>query len=238
MAVDSVIQAEPREQQGKGASRRLRRSGKIPAVLYGAGKEPMAIALDHQKILHSLQQESFYSQILTIELNGEQQRVVLRDLQRHPSKPAILHLDLLRVREDEAIKVHVPLHFVGEDVAPGVKFDGGMVSHHVVEVEVSCLPKDLPEFIDVDLSNGQLNDSVHLSDLRLPTGVELLERAHGTEDDRLVANIHLPKKVVEIEEELAAEAAAAAEAEAEAEAEEGVEPTAAGEETDQQPAKE
>ena len=179
MSVDFTLNAEVRDEKqlGKGASRRLRRSGRVPAVIYGGGEEAVSVTFDHDALIHSLEQEAFYSHILTVDVAGKSQRAILRDLQRHPYKSSVLHMDLLRVREDTAINVHVPLHFLNEDTCPGVKLEGGAISHNIVEVEVSCLPKDLPEFIEVDTSDLKLNDSIHLSGINVPDGVTIVELA-------------------------------------------------------------
>jgi len=202
MSVDFVLNAERRTDEGKGASRRLRRTGRVPGVVYGAGKDAVSISLNHKDLWKDLESEAFYSHILTVKLDGGSEQVILKDLQRHPSKPVILHIDLQRVSANQAIRVHVPLHFEGEEVAPGVK-EGGVVSHSLTEVEVSCLPKDLPEFISVDLSKLDINEPVHLSDLKLPAGVDIVELAH--EHDLPVVSIHMPRAAKEVEEEAPAE---------------------------------
>ncbi len=189
MSSEFVLTAELRTEQGKGASRRLRRTGRVPAILYGAGKEPVPLSVNHNELLRHLENEAFYSHILTIDVDGKKEQAVLKDLQRHPAKPFILHLDLMRVSAGEKIRVNVPLHFVGEDVAPGVKIGGGIVNHAITEVEISCLPKDLPEYIEVDLSRLELGESLHLSDLQLPPGVELVQLLQGEEHDVAVATI-------------------------------------------------
>ncbi len=189
MSSEFVLTAELRTEQGKGASRRLRRTGRVPAILYGAGKEPVPLSVNHNELLRHLENEAFYSHILTIDVGGKKEQAVLKDLQRHPAKPFILHLDLMRVSAGEKIRVNVPLHFVGEDVAPGVKIGGGIVNHAITEVEISCLPKDLPEYIEVDLSRLELGESLHLSDLQLPPGVELVQLLQGEEHDVAVATI-------------------------------------------------
>ncbi len=184
-----VLTAKPRAHQGKGASRRLRHQGEVPAILYGAGKAPVAITLDHTEFSLGLKNEAFYSHVLTVNLDGNVEKAILRDLQRHPHKPVILHADFQRVMEDEEIRVNVPLHFVGEDVAIGVKQQGGHVSHLMTEVEVSCLPRDLPEYINVDVSGLELNESIRLSELALPDGVSLVELSHGAERDQPMVTI-------------------------------------------------
>ena len=207
MATSFELNAEPRVDTGKGASRRLRRAGKIPAIMYGGNKDPESLSLNHNEVLRNLDHEAFYSHILTIKVGGSETRAVMRDLQRHPSKPFVQHMDLLRVSESEKLRMHVPLHFVGEDTAPGVKA-GGLVSHEIIEVEVECLPKDLPEYIEVDVSGMDVGDSLHLSDLKMPEGAILLELARGEGHDLGVVSIHAKRVGEEIEEEAAPEAAA------------------------------
>ncbi|MGA7800026.1 MAG: 50S ribosomal protein L25/general stress protein Ctc [Gammaproteobacteria bacterium] len=198
--VNFDLVAEPRNDKGKGASRRLRRAGRVPAILYGGAQEPQALSLDHNLLLQQLDHEAFYSHILSVQVGGQTQKAVLRDLQRHATKPTVvMHVDLQRVSETEAIHVHVPLHFMGEDVAPGVKQAGGMVSHEAVEVEVSCLPKDLPEYIEVDVSGMNAGDALHMSDLKVPAGVTLVELARGAEHDLPVVSIQLRRGAVEEE---------------------------------------
>ncbi|MDZ7662064.1 50S ribosomal protein L25/general stress protein Ctc [Thiohalophilus sp.] len=197
---DFVLQAEPRSDQGKGASRRLRRTGRVPAVMYGAGKDPVMLALDHDDLVNSLKNEAFFSSILTIELGKDKDQAIIKDLQRHPGKPYILHMDLQRVSANEAIRVQVPLHFMNEEKCPGVK-EGGVITHNITDVEVSCLPRNLPEYIELDLGNLDLEDTVHLTDLKLPEGVELVELMHGEEHDQPVVGIHLPRAAKEEEEE-------------------------------------
>ncbi|MEO7557681.1 MAG: 50S ribosomal protein L25/general stress protein Ctc [Gammaproteobacteria bacterium] len=187
--------AEQRNDMGKGASRRLRRANKIPGVIYGAGKPAQSLTLDHNAVSRHLEHEAFYSHILNVKIDGQEEKVVLRDLQRHPSKPRILHLDLQRVSATEKLRMRVPLHFIGEDIAPGVKTSGGIVSHLLSDAEVLCLAADLPEFIEVDLSELKLGDAVHLSDIKLPAGVEFVALAH--DNDQSVATIHLPRAAVE-----------------------------------------
>ena len=193
--------AEHREDQGKGASRRLRRDGLVPAILYGAGRPPRMLAFDHNKVIREMENESFYSSVLNIKVGDKSQAAVLKDVQRHPAKPLIMHMDLQRIVEDEAIRMNVPLHFAGEDVAPGVKMGGGAISHLITDVEVSCLPKDLPEFIEVDVSNLELNEMIHLSDLKLPSGVEIPELAQGAEHDQAVVSLQVRKGRDESDEE-------------------------------------
>ena len=212
-----VVEAETRTLQGKGASRRLRREGKVPVILYGAKESPQLLSVSQNELLKHLKIEAFYSHILTLQVDGQTQQAVLKDLQRHPVREFILHMDLLRVRADQLLRMSVPLHFQGGEVCPGVKVGGGVVEHHVNAVEVECLPKDLPQYIEVDLSALNVNESVHLSQLPLPEGVSLTELKHGT--DRSVAAVHLPRAAVEAEAAAeGAEAAAASAASAEAKA--------------------
>jgi len=188
MKTSFELAAEFRDLQGKGASRRLRRAGKVPAILYGGGREPRTLALDHQRVLIALDNERFYSTILGIKVGDVTQAAILKDVQRHPAKNQILHLDLQRVLEDEKIRMMVPLHFKGEGSSPGVKLQGGMVSHLQNEVLVSCLPKDLPEFLEVDLSTMEMNGIKRLSDVPVPEGVEVVELTHG--NDEAIATLH------------------------------------------------
>lgn len=200
--------ADPRDgEQGKGASRRLRRSGKVPAILYGGKQEPRQILVDHQNLLTLLVNDRFYSTILSLKINGETQAAVLKDVQRHPAKNQILHLDLQRVLEDEPIRMRIPLRFVGGASAPGVKTQGGVISHLLNDVEVSCLPKDLPESIEVDLSEMVMNEMKRLSDLKLPENVQVIDLLHGR--DEAVVSIHHPR-AEEVEAPTAEAAAAAA----------------------------
>jgi large subunit ribosomal protein L25 len=204
MKTSFELVAEFRETQGKGASRRLRHEGKVPAILYGGHSDARRLALSHQKLLIMLDNERFYSTILSLKVGDQAQAAILKDVQRHPFKNAILHVDFQRVEENEKIRISIPLHFKGEAVSPGVKSQGGLVSHMRTEVEVTCLPKDLPEFIEVDLSGLSLNESIHLSQLKVPEGVVLLELA---KEDAAVVAIHSPRAE---EPEPAAAAAAGA----------------------------
>ena len=205
MKTSFELLAEFRADQGKGASRRLRRDGKVPAILYGGHSDARSLSLSHQKLLILLDQERFYSTILSLKVGDETQPAILKDVQRHPFKNAILHIDFHRVEDNEKIRISIPLHFKGEAVSPGVKTQGGIVSHMRTQVEVTCLPKDLPEFIEVDLSNLSLNESIHLSQLPLPAGVQLVDLA---KEDSAVVAIHSPRAE---EPEPAAAAAAATE---------------------------
>ncbi|WP_456408216.1 50S ribosomal protein L25/general stress protein Ctc [Thiolapillus sp.] len=209
-----TIQAVARNDGGKGASRRLRREGLVPGIIYGGGKDPEMIATAHNKLLQHLEHEAFYSSIVEVEVEGKKQRVVLKDLQRHPAKPFVIHFDLQRVAATDRIKMNVPLHFIGEEEAPGVKA-GGTVSHALVDLEIICEAQNLPEYIEVDVSEMEVGDMLHLTDIKLPEGVEIVAMTHGDEHehDELVVSMQAKVKVVEEEEE----EAPAAETEAEAE---------------------
>ncbi|HYW02368.1 MAG TPA: 50S ribosomal protein L25/general stress protein Ctc [Gammaproteobacteria bacterium] len=207
-----------RTDTGKGASRRLRREGLVPGIVYGGKGDAAAIAVDQNELLMHLDHEAFYSHILTLKLGRRKEQVILKDLQRHPYKPTVSHVDFQRVVADEAIRVHVPLHFAGEDVAPGHK-EGGVISHQITEVEVECLPGHLPEFIEVDISGMEMGDALHLSDLVVPEEVTLVTLAHDPENDQPVVSIHQPRVEPVGEEEAEEEAAEAAEGAEMAEAE-------------------
>jgi large subunit ribosomal protein L25 len=190
MKTSFELVAEFRETQGKGASRRLRHDGKVPAILYGGHAAARTLTLSHQKLLIMLDNERFYSTILNLKVGDQSQAAILKDVQRHPFKNAIVHVDFQRVEENEKIRISIPLHFTGAAVSPGVKSQGGIVSHMRTEAEVSCLPKDLPEFIEVDISGLSLNESIHLSQLKVPPGVVLVELA---KEDAAVVAIHSPR---------------------------------------------
>lgn len=192
MASSFEFDAELRTGSGKGDARRTRHAGKVPAVIYGGNAEPVKICLSHNAVQKALQNEAVYSHILTIKIGGRSEKAILKALQRHPARPVIMHMDFLRTSETSTIKVHVPLHFINEEISVGVK-KGGMVSHSMVEVEVSCLPKDLPEFIEIDLAEVDVGESIHLSNIKLPSGVEILALQHGPDHDLPVAAIYAPK---------------------------------------------
>lgn len=215
------------DNQGKGASRRLRHAGRVPAIMYGGHAEAATLSFDHQKLQVALQNERFYTTLLSIKIGDKIQVAILKDLQRHPAKPTILHLDLQRVLDDEPIRMTIPLHFKNAAIAPGVKTGGGQVSHLLNEVEIICLPKDLPEYIELDLAEMELNDSKHLSDLPLPAGVEIVLLSHG--HDEAVVSVHHPRVAEEAETPAAAAAEAApAAAAAAAKPAAGAKPAAAG----------
>ena len=224
MKTSFELAAEFRDAQGKGASRRLRHENKVPAILYGGHREPRALALDHTKLMLMLDNERFYSTIISLKVGNVSQAAILKDVQRHPARNAIVHVDLQRVLEDEKIRMKIPLHFRGEAGAPGVKA-GGVVSHLRNEVEVVCLPKDLPEFVEVDLSNVNINQMVYLADLKMPEAVEIPELTHGRNSP--IVSIHHAKAVEEPVAATAEAGAAAAGAAAPAGATAGAAPAAA-----------
>jgi len=187
------ISASKRTLQGKGASRRLRGSGKVPGVIYGGENPAQAIELDHNSLYHKLKLEAFHASILSLDLEGQREQVLLRDIQMHPFKLQVLHIDFQRVDKNKKIHMKVPLHFINAEIAPGVKLSGGLVSHVLTELDVSCLPKDLPEFITVDLTELAAGNTLHLSDLELPEGVEIPTLIRG--ENLPVATIIIPRAV-------------------------------------------
>ncbi|MDH5620581.1 MAG: 50S ribosomal protein L25/general stress protein Ctc [Gammaproteobacteria bacterium] len=207
--------AEFREDQGKGASRRLRQTGKVPAIIYGGGRPPRPLMFEQHKVLKKLENEAFYSSILNIKVGDKSQAAILKDLQRHPSKPIIMHMDFQRVVDDVEIRMNVPLHFINETIAIGVKQGGGAVSHLMNDVEVACLPKHLPEYLEVDIAELELDQMLYLSDIKLPEGVEIPMLAQGEEHDHAIVSIHVIK-AAPVEEEVEAAPEAPAEAAPEA----------------------
>ena len=191
---DYTLKAEVRDNMGKGASRRLRRlEGQVPAIVYGGDKEPLTISLPHKDLSRALEDEAFYSHIITIKIGRKSEKVILKDLQRHPAKPIIVHADFLRVSAKEKINVKVPLHFLNAESSKGVKLEGGSVITQLNELEVSTLPKDLPEFIEVDLQEVGAGDTLHISDVVLPKGVESVALSHGSDHDLAILTIKKPK---------------------------------------------
>ena len=201
-----LIAATKRDVKGTGASRRLRRAGKVPGVLYGANQDAVPLELELKALFLEFRHEAFHASILTLDLDGKKESVLLRDYQLHPVRSTIQHIDFQRVSATEKIHVKVPLHFINAEIAPGVKTAGGVVAHIFTEVDVSCLAKDLPEFIEVDLATLEAGHSVHLSEIKLPKGVEFVQLTHGT--DAAVATITKPRGPSAADEE-AAEAPAA-----------------------------
>ena len=194
------IVAALRDDKGKGASRRLRRTGYVPGILYGSDKDPVSIQLEHNDVLKHTELEAFYSHILTLKLPSGSERVVLKDMQRHPYKAQVMHMDFLRVRENEMLTMRVPLHFINEETCVGVKDHGGVVSHLMTELEILCLPRDLPEYIEVDVVELDVGDSLHLSDLKIPEGVEIAALASGGDAAQPVVSVQVPRVAAEPEE--------------------------------------
>ena len=186
-----------RDDQGKGASRRLRRQGMVPAVIYGAGRDPRNLMFDHNKVLRQLEDPSFYSSILNIKVGEKSRAAIVKDIQRHPSKKQIIHIDLQRIVEDEQIKMQIPIHYLGEEDAVGVKIGGGTVTKIMTELEISCLPKDLPEFLEVDISELELDQMLNVSDISLPEGVEISDIIK--EQDQAIVSIQEIKEIIEEE---------------------------------------
>lgn len=194
---DFELTATSREDKGKGASRRLRRlAGQVPAIIYGGKKEPESISMLHKDISHSLANEAFYSHIITVTVDGKSQDVILKDVQRHPAKAVILHVDFLRVSKDQKLTTRVPLHFINEDICVGVKMQGGQITHNMSDLEISCLPGDLPEYLEVDMAKVEMDQMLHMSDIKLPEGVESVVLSHGDEHDQPIASVHEIKVAV------------------------------------------
>jgi large subunit ribosomal protein L25 len=205
MSKSFEVVAESRNEQGKGASRRLRRAGKVPGILYGGKGEPSNITLEQLKLLTMIDSEKFYSTIITLKVDGKDQQAIVKDVQLHPVKNQVVHVDLQRVLADQPIRIHLPIHFLNAATSPGVKTQGGLVSHLKTDLEISCLPKDLPEAIEVDMGAMSLNETLFLKDLKLPAGVTVPELVQGRNSP--VVSIHSPRAE---EPEPVAEAAAAA----------------------------
>lgn len=194
MAEQIVLEVEPRAGLGTSASRRLRREGDmVPGILYGGTDAAAPIALSSRALARAMQQEAFFSQILDVSLNGEHHAAVLRDLQRHPATERVLHVDLLRIRADQPIQVSVPLHFLNEDKCLGVRLSGGTITRNLIELEISCLPADLPEHVEIDLEDLDVGSALHLSDLSIPEGVTIVALAHGADRDATVVSVQIPR---------------------------------------------
>lgn len=206
---DFVVETQSRSDLGKGASRRLRHEGKVPAIIYGGDVEPQIVSIEHHKLVKQLESEAFYSQILTVNVDGKGTKAVLKDLQRHPSKPIVLHADFLRVSAKDKLHMNVPLHFINEDKAPGVA-EGGLLTHSMNNVEIICQADQLPEYLEVDVAHLETGHALHLSDIKLPAGVELVALSHGPDHDLPVASIKTRGAVEEApaEEEAAEEVSA------------------------------
>ena len=208
MSTDLTLQAKGREDTGKGASRRLRRlAGEIPAIIYGGGKKkPAQISLIHKDVMKSLENEAFYSQILTLDVDGKSEEVILKDVQRHPAKPIVLHMDFLRVNKNTLLTTRAPIHFINEDICVGVKVGGGLIAHSMTELDIQCLPKDLPEYVEIDMAELDLGQTLHISDIVLPEGVESVALSHGADHDLPVVSVNKPKAAPIEDDEAAPEA--------------------------------
>ena len=195
------VNAELRDDLGKGASRRLRHQNKIPGIVYGAGKDPRAVSVEHHKVLRFIEDEAFFTSILELSADGgKRQKVILRDMQRHPSKPIIMHMDFQRIDDKEELHMNIPLHFLNEDESPAAKTAGVIVSHNLTDVEVVCLPADLPEFIEIDIAEFKDGDIIRLSDIKLPKDVKLTAFTHGDEaehDEVVVSTTHVVSTATE-----------------------------------------
>ena len=196
------LSAELRNDKGKGASRRLRRlSDMVPAIIYGAGEDPVAFSIAHKDLHKACGNEAFFSHIITLKIGGQSQEAILKDLQRHPAKDRIMHADFLRVRMDQEITVEVPLHFANEEACVGVRQGGGSVSHNMTSIEVTCLPGNLPEFIEIDIAALDSGDSIHMSEIQLPEGLSIPSLQQGEDHDHTVVSVNAPKRVEETDDD-------------------------------------
>jgi len=192
------LTAEPRSDMGKGASRRLRKAGLVPAIIYGGDTDPVSINLDHNDFANQLENESTYTQILSMKVGkSKKEEVLLRDLQRHPYKQMIMHADFLRIDQKKVIHVTVPIHCLNEEECHGVRLEGGLLNHLQSEIEIMCLPKNLPEFLELDVAELKLGESLHLSDIKMPEGVEIVALTHGEDHDTGVAAVHKTREIVD-----------------------------------------
>jgi large subunit ribosomal protein L25 len=203
MTAQITLEAELRTDLGKGASRRLRHANKVPAIVYGANKEAVSVTLSQNKVMRAQLEEAFYASIITLKINGKAEQVLVKDMQRHPFKPMVMHLDFLRVQADTEITTSVPVHFINEEA---VIKKGAVLVHHISDIEVSCLPKNLPEFIEVDLSHMEVGDTLHLSDIKLPEGVVSVELSKGEDHDQAIVTANTPKGGADEEDEETEEA--------------------------------
>ncbi len=205
MSTNFTINAKSREDTGKGASRRLRRlTGEVPAIIYGGKKDAEKISILHKDITKALENDAVYSSIISLSIDGKAEDTIIKDIQRHPAKQIILHMDFLRVSKTTKLQTRVPLNFINEDICVGVKLGGGLIAHTMTDIEVSCLPKDLPEAVDVDMSEVDVGQILHLSDLTLPNGVESVSLSQGADYDLTVATVN-KQKAVEIDEPIESE---------------------------------
>ena len=217
MSNDFQLNATVRNDMGKGASRRLRRlANQVPAIIYGGKSAPQNISLGQHELAHALDNEAFYSHIITLDVEGKKQEVILKDLQRHPAKPVILHVDFLRVSKTQKLHTKVPIHFINEDTCVGAKLGGGNISHSMNELDIACLPADLPEYLEVDVAAVEIGQILHISDITLPKGVESVELSHGEEHDLPIFTVNKPKAIVEEVDEDTPEAPTEGEGEEEA----------------------
>ena len=203
-----TFNAESRSDTGKGASRRLRHTNAIPAIIYGGKANPQSLTLNHDDVIKTLEVEAVYTSILTVNIDGKANKAIIKDIQRHAYKPKVLHMDFQRVNENEKIHMHIPIHFLGGENSPGVKV-GGQMTHNMSDVEVSCLAKDLPEYLEIDVSNMEMGETLHISDLKMPSGVVSVELAHGSDHDQPIVAIHKSRAMDESEDTSAPEAPAA-----------------------------
>ena len=198
MSNDFKLNVTVRDDMGKGASRRLRRlANEVPAIVYGGKNPPQKIALLHKDLDHALQNEAFYSHIITLSIEGNNEEVILKDLQRHPAKPIILHADFLRVNKTQKFTTKVPIHFINEDICNGVKIGGGNITRSMTELDISCLPSDLPEYIEVDVAEVEIGQILHISDIKLPSGVESVALSYGEDRDSPIFTVNKPKEEIE-----------------------------------------
>ena len=213
MSTGFEFSAAVRSTTGKAAARRMRHANEVPAIIYGAGKDPQPITLGHDMIFHALNREAFHSSILDVNLdNGQKEKVVVKDIQRHVFKPKIEHVDFQRINATEKLTMHIPIHYLGEEEAEGIK-EGGVLSKLMTDIEVKCLPADLPSFFEVDVTNLGMEQSLHISDIKLPSGVEFAQHDLDEAHDHPIVNIHPPKVIKEdVDAEVAAEEEAKAEA--------------------------
>ena len=205
---DFILNATSRSDTGKGASRRLRHTNAIPAVIYGGDIDPQSLTLNHDDIIKSLENEAIYTSVMIVNVDGTDNKAIIKDIQRHAYKPKVLHMDFQRVSENEQIHMHVPIHFLNGENAPGVKA-GGQMTHNMSDVEVSCMAKNLPEYIEIDVSNMEIGDTLHISDLSLPEGVVSVELSHGADHDQPIVAIHKSRAISEDDDEAAADETAA-----------------------------
>lgn len=201
MADKIMLSAEPRSDVGKGASRRLRRlAAKVPAIVYGGGQDPRMLSLSHRELVKAMEAEAFYSQVLELQVNGESISTIVKAVQRHPSKPQIMHVDFQRIRADQEIHVSIPIHLLNEEQCKGVRLENGHITQQIMEVEVTCLPAALPEYFEIDVADLGVGDTIHLSDLQVPEGVTLSQLAHGEDHDQPILSVEAARVISEDDE--------------------------------------